>query len=72
MEVDPTVFGHEVEQSLAEPGIAGGRLDHFQVRGSGLEVGIEEGDVVTVPGRVDADADRDGLGGQLASGRGSW
>jgi len=55
---------------LAEAGIAGRRFDDFEVRGGGPEVGAEEGGVVALPGRVDADADVDG--GRVASGLGAW
>ena len=44
------------EQRLAQVE-AGGGFDHLQVRGGSLEVGIEEGGVVAVARRVDADAD---------------
>ena len=56
-EVDPAVLGDEVDEPLTELGIAGGGFDHPQVRGGSLEVGIEEGGVVAVARRVDADAD---------------
>ena len=43
-------------QALAEAGVAGGRLGELQFVGGGLEVVLEEGDVVAVAGRVDSDA----------------
>ena len=70
VEVDLAVSGDQIHQPLAESGIAGGRLDHFEVGGGGVQVGGQEGDVVTVPGRVDADADVDNR--RVASGRGAW
>src|SRR5262245_28393135 len=74
VEVDAAMPGDEVEQPLAELRILGGRLDDFEVRGGGLEVGVEEGGVVAVAGRVDADADGDDgrVGRPLVSGRRAW
>ena len=42
-----------------EFGVADGGLDDFQLRGRGLELVVEEGDVVSIARRVDADADVD-------------
>jgi len=51
------MLGDQVGQTLAEFAVAGRRFDDFEFAGGGLEVGVEEGNVVTVAGGVDADAD---------------
>jgi hypothetical protein len=76
-EVHAAVLADELGESLTELAIALGGLDHLQVGGGGLQVGAEEGGVVTVARGVDADTDgcrgRIGDGGWvLAGGRGSW
>jgi hypothetical protein len=53
-------------EALAEAGIADGRLREWEFVGGGLEVVAEEGGVVAVARRVDADAK---AAGQLRSGR---
>src|SRR5262245_3824008 len=63
MKVDPAVPGDQIAEALAELGVAGGRLDDFEVGGGGLEVGVEEGGVVAVARRVEADADDSDVGG---------
>ena len=74
VEVDSTMAAHEIDESLAKLGIAGGRLDDFEVRGGALEIRIEEGGIVAVARRVDADADGRGgarrfFDGRVANGR---
>lgn len=48
VEVNATMAAHEIDESLPQLGIADGRLDDFEVRGGGLQVGIEEGGIVSV------------------------
>jgi hypothetical protein len=74
VEVDAAMPGDEIDESLTEAGVPGGGLDHLQVGRGGLEVGGEEGGVVAVPGRVDADPDVDDerVGGPLVGGPGAW
>ncbi len=56
-------------QALAEAGVAGGGLGELQFVGGGLEVVLEEGDVVAVAGRVDSDA---AASGRLRGGSRLW
>ena len=48
VEVDAAVTGNEIDESLAELGIAGGCFNDFEVGGGRSQVGIEEGGVVSV------------------------
>jgi hypothetical protein len=56
-------------EALPEAGIAGGRLRELEFVGGGLEVVAEEGGVVAISGRVDADA---AAPGRLRSGSLVW
>jgi hypothetical protein len=56
-------------EPLPQEGIAGGRLGELEFVGGRLEIVLEEGGVVAVAGRVDADA---AASGRLRSGGVVW
>ena len=68
-EVDGRVALGEALEALTEEGVTGGRLGEGQFVGGGLEVVFEEGGVMAVARRVDADA---AASGRLRAGSGLW
>jgi hypothetical protein len=56
-EVNGAVALDDAFESLAEESVAGGRFGELEFVGGGLEVVAEEGGVVAIVGRVDADAE---------------
>jgi hypothetical protein len=65
--VDGAVAGGNLRESLLEPGVAGRRLGERQFGGGRLQVVAEEGGVVPIAGRVDADADAPWLAAERRS-----
>ena len=68
-EVDGRVALGDALEALSEEGVSGGGLGELQFVGGGPEVVMEEGGVMAVAGRVDADA---AASGRLRGGSGLW
>ena len=56
-EVNGAIALEDAFESLPEEGIADGRLGELEFGGGGLQIVAEEGGVVAIAGRVDADAE---------------